>query len=170
MYTLNQLEKYASKFLRDNYQLQMSIPLELNGRMKRTCGWFKSVRYRDGRSPKAVKIELNKFFVENNDPITVLDVLRHELVHYALFQQGKPNKDGHPVFEAELKRLGIISQSTINNYVIVSKPVKKNVYQCATETCGRTYETARALSNGGRFHSCKCGGGLINKGKKVVSN
>lgn len=169
MYTVNQLEKYASKFLKDNYQLEMSIPLELNGRMKRTCGWFKSLRFKDGRTPIALKIELNKFFVENNEPVAVLDVLRHELVHYALFQQGKPNTDGHPVFEGELRRLGIVSQSTINKYEIKSKPVRKSVYQCATESCGRTYETARALSNGGRYHSCKCGGSLINKGKKVVS-
>lgn len=146
--------------------MEMDIPLEFNPRMRTTYGWFKSARKYNG-TRISIGIELNKHFAENNEPTIVLDVLRHELVHYALWEQGKPNKDGHPVFESELKRLKIVSQSTINQYKIKSKPKTVNVYSCAS-FCGQEYQTGRRLTNNGIHHRCKCGGRLIDKGKKVV--
>lgn len=166
-----QLKMYAKKFLQETYGMELSIPLGLNGRMKKTCGWFKSIRYRDGRS-EAKCIELNKFFVENNEPTVVLDVLRHELVHYVLFMQGKPNSDGHPVFENELRRLGVVSQNTIDKYDIESKKrnVYRNFYQCANPNCGEEYRTGKALKNGGLNHRCSvCKNRLIDKGRKLVA-
>lgn len=170
MLTQYQLEMYAKKFLKDNYNLEMEIPLELNGRMSKTLGWFRYTQYRDGRKI-ANRIQLNKHFVENNDPITVVDVLRHELVHYALFMLGKPNSDGHPVFENELKRLGIVSQDTINKYEIKSKPKRVTIYECVN--CGHEYKRSRALPHDGKYHSCGitgCNGDLINKGRRMVAS
>lgn len=164
--TQYQLKMYAKKFLNDTYGMNLTIPVQLNGRLKRTCGRFKYRQWIDGRK-EPVCIELNKYFVENNKPVVVLDVLRHELVHYALFMQNKPNKDGHPVFENELKRLGIVSQNDINKYNIASKHIKIQIYQCAD--CDNVFERQRALANGGRYHRCSCGGRLIDKGKKVVA-
>lgn len=160
-YNIYQLRKYAEKFLRENYQINLDIPLTLNARMRRTCGWFRFTR-----SGIAKCIELNKYFVENNEPVVVLDVLRHELVHYALFVEGKPNKDGHPVFENELKRLNIVSQSTINKYTIDSKPTNISVYKC--KKCNQEYKRKRALPNGGKNYKCNCGGGLLDLGKRLV--
>lgn len=164
-YNIYQLKQYAKKWLKDNYDLELVVPLQLNGRMQRTCGWFKYFR-----SGKPSKIELNKFFVENNEPVLVLDVLRHELVHYALFMQGKPHGDGHPVFENELKRLGIVSQDTIDKYMIVSKPKNYIIYKCIMPNCGQEYKRQRKLQGDGAFHRCgKCGGTLKNMGKKLVT-
>jgi SprT-like protein len=166
MYNIYQLKAYANKFLKENYNMTLTVPLQLNGRMKRTCGWFKHMKYKDGRR-EAKCIELNKYFVENNEPTIVLDVLRHELVHYALFMQGRPNSDGHPVFENELRRLGVVSQSTIDKYDIESKPVKIQIYQCAN--CNTVYKRQRSLPNGGRNYCCgNCKGSLIDIGKRLV--
>ena len=166
MYNVHQLSGYAKKFLKETYNLELTIPIELNGRMSKTCGWFRHMRNRVTGEGKPVKIEMNRFFVENNDPITVLDVLRHELVHYALYIQKIPYKDGQPAFERELKRLGIVSQSTIDKYEIKSKPIRMSKYSC--DSCNMTYHTKRALQNEGRGHRCKCGGRLISLGKTVV--
>lgn len=162
--TQYQLKMYAKKFLQETYGMELIVPLELNGRLKRACGRF--VYYVRSGKPKSV--EMNKYFVENNEPVVVLDVLRHELVHYALFMQGKPHSDGHPVFENELKRLGVVSQKTIDKYEIQSKPTKIQFYQCAD--CGATFKRQRALANGGRNHRCSCGGRLIDKGKKAMAS
>lgn len=167
-YNIYQLKQYANKFLQDNYSMELEAPLRLNGRMKTTCGWFKHTKYGDGRDiPKCV--ELNRFFVENNEPTVVLDVLRHELVHYALFMQRKPYKDGHFMFENELKRLGIVSQKTINKYTIESKPKNMYIYKCSC--CGHEYKRHRALPNGGRGCTCgrPCNGSLIDMGRKLVT-
>jgi SprT-like protein len=167
-----QLKMYANKFLQENYGMEFIIPLELNSRLRKSCGRFISISYRDGRPSEPKVVELNKYFVENNEPTVVLDVLRHELVHYALFMQGKPNSDGHPVFERELKRLGIVSQSTIDKYDIESKKrnVYRNFYQCANPSCGVEYRTGKALKHGGIYHRCSaCKGRLIDKGRKLVA-
>lgn len=157
-----QLKMYANKFLKDNYGIELIVPLELNGRLKTTCGRFISRRYYDGRTEPKV-VELNKTFVESNEIVVVLDVLRHELVHYALFMQGKPNNDGHPVFENELKRLNIVSQESIDQYKIASK---KQIYSCAN--CKSEFKMTRKLRYNGKYHKCDCGGSLIDRGRKVV--
>jgi SprT-like protein len=159
-----QLRKYAEKFLSETYGMKLTVPLEMNGRLKKACGRF--VYYKNHRTPKSV--QMNKYFVENNEPTVVLDVLRHELVHYALFMLGKPYSDGHPTFENELKRLGVVSQQTIDKYTIQSKPTKIQFYECAD--CKHEFRRQRALANGGRYHRCTCGGRLIDKGKKVMAS
>jgi SprT-like protein len=168
-YNIHQLRGYAKQWLKDNYNMELEVPLQLNSRMQRTCGWFRHTRYRDGRDiPNC--IELNKFFVENNEPVTVLDVLRHELVHYALFVQKKDYKDGSYGFERELKRLGIVSQKTIDKYMIVSKPKNMHIYECAN--CGHEYKRQRALPSNKKY-SCgvtSCKGALIDKGKRLVTS
>lgn len=167
MLTQYQMKKYAEKFLMDTYGLELIVPLEINGRLKTTCGRF--IYYRTSRKPKVV--EMNKFFVQNNSDNVVLDVLRHELVHYALFMKGLPHSDGQPTFERELKRLGIVSQSTIDKYDITSKKrnIYRNIYTCAIANCGKEYATGRALKNEGINHRCACGGKLISKGRKLVA-
>jgi SprT-like protein len=154
-----QLKMYANKFLKDNYGMELTVPLELNGRLKTACGRF--VYYRNSRTPK--KVELNKVFAQNNEPTVVLDVLRHELVHYALFMQGKPHSDGQPCFENELKRLGVVSQKTIDQYKIASRV---QVYGCTR--CTNEYQMTRRLKHNGKYHSCKCGGDLVDKGHQLV--
>ena len=168
MYNVHQLTGYAKKFLKETYNLELTVPIELNGRMSKTCGWFKHARNRVTGEGTPVKIEMNRFFVENNDPVTVLDVLRHELVHYALYIQKKPHTDGHPIFERELKRLGIVSQSTIDKYEIKSKPVRMNEYKC--DKCGIIHQKKRALPNEGRGYGCSCGGKIISLGKVLVKS
>jgi SprT-like protein len=165
-YNIYQLKAYAQKWLMDNYGLELIVPLQLNSRMQRTCGWFKHKRSRK----EPICVELNKFFVENNEPVMVLDVLRHELVHYAMYMQDKEYKDGSYGFERELKRLGIVSQNTIDKYDISSKPKSKRIYECAN--CGHEYHRARALPRN-RSYSCGvtgCRGSLIDKGKRLVTS
>lgn len=169
MLTQYQLEKYAEKFLKDNYNMKLLVPLKINGRLRTACGRFVYTQFKSGKPSVPKVVELNRYFLENNEPAVVLDVLRHELVHYALFMQGKPHRDGHPVFENELKRLGIVSQSTIDKYNIKSKPVNIRVYEC--EDCGYKYRRKRALAHGGKYHRCGgCNGRLIDKGKVVVAS
>jgi len=162
--SLYEMKRFASDFLMSTYGLQLTVPLELNGRLKTTKGRF--VWYTRSRKPKVV--EMNKFFVQNNTDEVVLDVLKHELVHYALFMKGIPHQDGAPTFERELRRLGVVSQSTIDKYDIMHK-VTKNVYRC--NDCKKEHSLSRKLKYDGRYHKCKCGGGLSYLGRvqKVVA-
>lgn len=170
MLTQYQLERYAEKFLKDNYGMKLVVPLKINGRLSTSLGRFVYTKHRCGTKPNVPKaVELNRYLVENNEPTIVLDVLRHELVHYAMFMQGKPHNDGHPVFENELKRLGVVSQNTISRHSVKSKPKNIRTYEC--ESCGHEYKRQRALPNGGRNHRCggSCGGRLIDRGTRLMA-
>lgn len=58
-------------------------------------------------------MDLAKRLFENYDEETIEGVIKHELCHWALCKQGKPFDDGHPVFEAELVRVGAPSTKQI---------------------------------------------------------
>jgi len=156
-----QLKKYADKFLMENYGMTLTVPLKLNGRLSKTLGWFSYTT----KGGKPLSVELNKQFVLNNESQLILDVLKHELVHYALFMQGKPHSDGDSYFENELKRKGIVSQDTINKkYKIASV---KNIYKCLK--CDTNHTRARRITALSRY-SCTCGGKLEYLGKRVVAS
>lgn len=156
-----QLTMYARNFLRDEYEMDMSIPLVLNGRLKRSMGRFMYMR--EGNRP--VRVEMNRDFVNNNDIDLILDVLKHELVHYALCYKGMDFSDGDSDFENELSRLGVISQKDVDKITIKST---KQVYDC--KECNHRYTMNRRLRNNGINHSCKCGGKLKDMGKMVIED
>lgn len=165
---INEMKKFSQTFLKTTYGIDMEIPLTINNRLKTTCGRFRYKINRRTGATSPLAVEMNGFFVKNNTKDVVVDVLKHELVHYALFTLGKPHSDGHPVFERELKRLGVVSQSTIDQYTIKSKPRNVNVYKCVDNGCGKEYQTLRALSNNGIYHRCKCGCKIQHLGKKLI--
>ena len=162
MLTENQLTQYARKFLADNYHMELKIPIVYNGRLQKACGRF---LYYANNNPRPVKIDINKRFAEMNEYDVVLDVLRHELVHYAMWSQGKPHSDGDILFERELKRLGVVSQSTIDKYTIKSL---KQVYKCTKCKC--EFKRNRRLSLDGAGHRCSCGGHIQYLGRLQVSS
>ncbi|AZU99008.1 SprT-like family protein [Bacillus phage pW2] len=158
--TESQLRAYANRWLLDNYGMKLVVPFKLNGRLKKTLGWFTH------SNKKPTGVQLNKQFVQNNDDEIVLSVLKHELVHYALFMKGEPYHDGEAHFENELKKKGIVSQSTIHTYSISSV---LQIYQCVE--CDKIYKTKRRLVDNGIHHRCRCKakGRLIDRGKRVVT-
>lgn len=164
--TINEMRRYANAFLLDNYGMELEIPLQINGRLKKTYGRFRFYDLRKHGKKEPVMIDLNKYFYENNERDVILDVLKHELVHYAMFMQDKPFNDGHPVFENELKRLGVISQSNVKDHSINNKPSTVRVYEC--NDCGYNFIRKRRLPHGGINHRCPCGGSLCDKGEKTV--
>lgn len=58
---IEELTIFAEDFLLENYQLTLTIPIEINGRLKRRMGRFHFTR--DG---EPVKIDLSKNLIEYN--------------------------------------------------------------------------------------------------------
>lgn len=61
------------------------------------------------------QVKLNRYlliyFAYTGDKKILINILSHELTHYALWYKGEPNGDGHPHFESELKRVGSVSSA-----------------------------------------------------------
>jgi len=90
-----------------------------------------------------------RFILKNNEPNcielagvlldygveeVIFNILKHECIHYALFEKQQPYRDGHPVFEAELKRHGVLGTGK----VLIGK---FHVLKC--KNCGKTSLTSK---------------------------
>lgn len=118
---------YAKDFLQANFNLKLTVPIQTNNRLRSTLGRFVVTR-----SGKPLRIELSARLLNYGTDDVILGVLRHELLHYAFFVQGKNYQDGDPVFEEELKRYRAPSTRTL-------KVGKYYQYRCIQ--CNQTGET-----------------------------
>lgn len=105
------LTALANELSQTYWQIGCTVPVVWNGRLSSTMGRFCYTERKKKRQP--LRIELSKKAARQLDKETLIAVLLHELCHYHLFKQGKPFSDHHPVFEAEIKRVGAISTNTI---------------------------------------------------------
>jgi SprT-like protein len=149
------INREARNFLIEEYNLYLPFDVEINGRLTRTFGRFVH------REREALKVELSRHFVENNKREAVLDVLKHELIHFAMFVKGKQHEDGSRDFERELERLGVVSQKNVHKYDFKVKPKNYNIYGCSK--CKKTIKRIKKLDT--NKWMCSCGGNLIHNGK-----
>lgn len=146
---VEELTKYANEFLRKEYSMELAIPIVRNGRLRRTLGSFVTIR----GEPK--EIELAGYLLDYGAKEPILDVLYHELIHYALFTQGRSYRDGCVEFETELRKHGVSSSGTP---IKIGKMV---AYYCAK--CGKEYESNRmSILNRPQKYRSRCCSGNIN--------
>lgn len=157
------LTKYASEFLENEYGLELAIPIKFNGRLSKSVGRF---RYNDYHN-RAVEIELSKkhtiLAVMTNTLDAIFGVLKHELIHYALFEKDLPYYDSDLYFQNECKRHNAPLRH--DGYYI------RQVYHC---------ENGHLITRGRKFnennYSCNCGASIrftktaIYRGKKEVKS
>lgn len=139
-----QLVDYATDYLENEYQLELTIPIEINGRLSRSAGRFQS--YIQIRKP--VRIEISKKHIilslmENNFD-TVLDTLTHELIHYALFVKNLPHRDNDNYFIQECNRQKVS--------LIHEGPQLKHVYICEN---GHNFYSSNKFDE--KKYNCGCG-------------
>lgn len=126
---IKELTQIAKDFLRDAYGLKLTIPLKRNNRLRTTQG-----RYVMKYNYTPVRIELSGYTLDYGTEEAIIGVLKHECIHYALHQLGKPYKDGTAVFEAELKKHGAPTTGTC----FIGK-----LYTFTCNECGQIGETRR---------------------------
>lgn len=162
--TTIQVKEKCRVWAKEIWGLNFDLPVEFSGRMTRTLGYY---RYRIlGSRIIPVKLQFAKSLLNGDYKIDTVDsVILHELCHWALSQLNKPFSDGHPVFEAELKRIGASSTRTINQ--------AGNLYEVKCSCCGSVVAKVRKESQVKKYTSprytsrcCKArliAGGFIKK-------
>lgn len=125
---IEKLTNVANAFLQNEYQLDLNIPIIINKRLRITLGSYVTF----WKTDKPKRIELSGTLIKYGHDTVIIDVLKHELVHYALHSLGFPSDDGDEYFENELKRLGI--GSTESNYV-------GELHKCKCEKCNNELHT-----------------------------
>lgn len=129
---IKMLQREAAEFLKNGYGLELKIPIKVNGRLKRTLGRFAL------KAGKPHAIELSADLLQYQERNVIIDVLKHECIHYACFELGKPYKDGEEHFERELKRHGVAKTGTY------AYKGNRHVYRCVT--CKKVYLRHRKYS------------------------
>lgn len=140
MLNTSDMEFYAKEFLSKNFDgMTLDVPIEVNGRLTRSMGRF--ISFEEGNEP--LGIELAKKMVEHNDEQTVLGVLYHELIHYALCKLGMPFDDSDKGFKEKCIELNV-PQTGEGKYKL---PRKVHVCECDDEK----HTSMRKLTS----HRCK---------------
>lgn len=154
------LTKIAEDFLQKEYGLELTVPIRFNGRLKTALGRAKFTRKGMFADYKPEVIELAKNLMENYTNEEIVDVLKHELVHYACFRLGKPNADGDWYFENELKRLGVVGTG------VLKFKGKMHIYAC--KQCKKTVaQRARKTSKYNRYRTGCCKASIVYLGAKI---
>lgn len=157
---LTMLNKEADYFLEKNFEMKKEIPIEINSRLTRTHGNFSYFV----ESKKPIKITISKRFVTSaiimGEIDSVLDTLRHELVHYALFMKGLKYSDGEYDFEKKLSELNIGSSGATAPNKVMSSKVSRYVelhpqFKCSG--CGKEHIVRAGITKKSiRFRCSDC--------------
>lgn len=147
-----ELMQIAEQFLKQ-YEMELTIPVEFNTRLKKVFGRFVYNNKRGERKP--LKIEMSVDFLLSHPKEHIIDVFKHELVHYALFCKGLPHSDGQWTFENELRKNGV---NSTHHYQYLGELHR---YICIN--CNKTFDRKRKLVKTA-FCNCSKGPNLEYKG------
>src|SRR5699024_12385460 len=102
----SKLKHIAASYLNENYNVKLNIPIKRNNRLRSTYGRF----ILENNEPNC--IELAGVLLDYGVEEVIFNRLKHECINNALFEKQQPYRDGHPIFESELKRHGVLG--TVN--------------------------------------------------------
>lgn len=156
----NHLKGYAKAFLKEAYDFDITIPIVVNNRLSRTLGRFQRVTMM-GES-FSCRIEISGNMIKYYSYDEVISTLKHECIHYVLFEKGLPFQDGQPLFEKELAKHGSHSSGTKKYKGKVHK------YACSNEDCGRQFAKTRKGYEK-RYICGKCRSEFVYLGVGVVA-
>jgi SprT-like protein len=135
-----ELYSIAREFLDREFGLELDIPIFINPRMKSMFGCFRT------KKGEAWQIDMSKEFMDTHPREHVIDVLKHECIHYALFTLKKPYSDKDKYFKDTCDRLGV---KRTRHYRALGK---FHEYTC---NCGKKFHRKRKLSEGSHCQVCK---------------
>lgn len=141
-FTQKQLEEEARKFLKEVFDMDLEIPIVISDRMKSAFGMFRHYANRK----ESIDIRISKNLLKFYSKEEILGTLKHECVHYALYEMGKPYRDGDFWFEQVLRLYNIPRTET--------KKFKGQAYKYECSDCGRIFIKRRKGFEKSHITSC----------------
>ena len=103
---------FAYSFLLDNYGIEGTPKVFISNSLEDCLARIEP--YKDEEGNDSTRILVSRRLIAYYDFDEVVNVVKHELVHYALAYQGKNFRDGEDDFENELERLGLPTGGDMN--------------------------------------------------------
>lgn len=121
--TIEDVRNYATYKAKMLWNLDLDIPIEINGRLKIALGRYVI------RNGEPHRIELSKDLFRLYSPRILQETVLHELCHWAYHVMGLPYHDNEEAFELELIRIGSHSSGTV--------ALRGSYYVALCSTCGK---------------------------------
>lgn len=151
-----ELSVAANEFLQANFGMNLEIPITLNGRLTRSLG-----RFRHSSTGRSVGIEISKLACVNalmaEDKTELFGILKHECVHYALFEKNLPFFDEDKHFIETCQALDVPLTGIIN----LAKPT--HIYECEAG-----HKIGRSRKFDEKKYNCECGAKLKYLGQELI--
>src|SRR5690625_2183067 len=147
---------FARHFIQKNYELELTIPIQRNNRLRSTLGRYVYQK----RKNKPLRIELAGFILEYGAKSAIIDVLKHECIHYSLHMLGLPSRDGHPYFESELQKHGVSS----TNRTMIGKYYVYVCNSCGKENLTRKQQVIKSIE---KYRTNCCHATLSIRGERI---
>ena len=151
LHSVGHLERVADDFLMENFNLTLDIPIRISNRMTSTFGKFVLIRDRLTGETKSKEIVISSNLYNYHGYHKMIDTLKHECIHYALYTLDKPFRDGETYFENTLKEHGVSSTRT------TAYKGKAHLYTC--KSCDNSFKQKRRF-NTDKYVCSKCKGQL----------
>lgn len=151
LHSVNHLEEVAEDFLIENFDLTLDIPIRISNRMTSTFGSFVRTRNRATGEIQSKEIVISSNLYNYHGYDKMIDTLKHECIHYALYTLDRPFKDGQAYFENTLKEHGVSSTRT------TAYKGKAHLYKCTS--CDNSFKQRRRF-NTDRYQCSHCKGKL----------
>lgn len=136
----------AHELIEEYWDLDLHIPVCVNGRLSKTLGTYEFKKEKDKVIP--IQIQLSKELVLYGSHHFIRFILKHELCHFVLSQLSLPYRDGDDVFEEELKRIDAFSSKKIHV-----------LYRIRCASCAEifSFESKKAARAAMSNTPCSCG-------------
>ena len=141
------LQSYAKTYLNFRFGIPLEIPIRINNRLRTTGGRFRSYYNQRTGQRRAESIQIALFVIENGTSEEIFDILKHELIHYALFELEMDFKDGDESFIQHCKQLN----------VGLSHSVQKEILFYTCPKCEEKVEMNRKIRKGFYIKCPTCG-------------
>lgn len=153
---LDELTAFAKQFIHKHYSLELTIPIQRNNRLRTTLGRYVYQKQKN----KPLRIELAGFILDYGARTAIIDVLKHECIHYSLHMLELPCHDGHPYFEAELKKHGVSS----TNETMIGKYY---VYTCESCHIENVTKQKKVIQSPDKYRTSCCKAKLVIVGERI---
>lgn len=153
--SLGYVENKMKEFLKEEYNLELTVPVEINKRLKNVYGRVSIFQTPNGKI-FVDKIEFHPGILTTNKYDTINNLIKHEAIHYALIKKGGEFRDNDVEFNLELEK---------HNVGSCDLELKHNMYIYKCKQCLSV--TSFSLGKKTNLKCNNCGGEL--KAKKIYN-
>ena len=134
----------------------VNVPVEINGRLTRTLGRVKFMDYGEGHC-YPTKIEFSKTLLEEGTDNDIINVIKHEYVHYYLVETTHENHKHDALFKRKCAEIGCTHDKTQNRLEADYGEKEEFKYEVWCGDCVKCIGTySRMCKTLKNIHYCRC--------------